>query len=86
MKIPDDLSVFGVDDLEFIPFLDPPLTTIAQPFYEMGRKAAEVLLQELAQTETSSATRSFVQIIMPTEIIERDSIAVKKSSSTFDLP
>lgn len=86
LKIPDDLSVFGVDDLEFIPFLDPPLTTIAQPFYEMGRKAAEVLLQELAQTETSSATRSFVQIIMPTEIIERDSIAVKKSSSTFDLP
>ena len=74
-----------MDDLEFIPFLDPPLTTIAQPFYEMGRKAAEVLLQELAQTETPSATRSFVQIIMPTEIVERDSVAVKEERSVPDL-
>ena len=75
LKIPEDLSVLGVDDLDFIPFLDPPLTTIAQPFYEMGRKAAEVLLQELSQVGDPSATRSFVQVIMPTELIERESVA-----------
>lgn len=80
LKIPEDLSVFGVDDLEFIPFLDPPLTTVSQPFYEMGRKAAEVLLQELSQAENPPVTKSFVQIIMPTEIIERESVAVKEKN------
>lgn len=80
LKIPEDLSVFGVDDLEFIPFLDPPLTTVSQPFYEMGRKAAEVLLQELSQAENPPVTKSFVQIIMPTEIVERESVAVKEKN------
>lgn len=80
LKIPEDLSVFGVDDLEFIPFLDPPLTTVSQPFYEMGRKAAEVLFQELSQAENPPVTKSFVQIIMPTEIVERESVAVKEKN------
>lgn len=77
LRIPEDISVFGVDDLEFTQFLNPPLTTISQPFYEMGKKAAEVLIKELSQANNASGTRSFMQIIMPTEIIERNSVSAK---------
>ncbi len=47
LSIPDDLSVLGFDDLDVSAHLDPPLSTIAQPFQHIGRMAAEVLLRRL---------------------------------------
>lgn len=79
LRIPEDISVFGVDDLEFTEFLNPPLTTISQPFYEMGEKAAETLIGEIAKRGNTVEMRTFMQIIMPTKIIERESVAAKKS-------
>jgi len=43
-SLPDDLAVIGFDDFEFAAFVDPPLTTVALPGYEMGGRAAELLL------------------------------------------
>lgn len=45
LRIPDDLSVVGFDDLYISQFLDPPLTTVRQPVREMGRMAMETLFQ-----------------------------------------
>ena len=45
LKIPDDFSVAGFDDLYFSQYLDPPLTTVRQPMRQMGRLAMETLLQ-----------------------------------------
>jgi LacI family transcriptional regulator len=44
---PYDLSVLGFDDLDVSAHLDPPLTTIAQPFLKIGRTAAELLLRRI---------------------------------------
>lgn len=44
LRIPDDLSVFGFDDLPMARQLWPPLTTVRQPSRDMGRIAAEQLL------------------------------------------
>jgi len=44
MKIPDDISVIGFDDYEIASYLNPPLTTIRQSRYELGRIAAEWLI------------------------------------------
>lgn len=45
LRIPDDLSIFGYDDQQLVAAdLDPPLSTIALPHYEMGRWAMEVAL------------------------------------------
>lgn len=44
LRIPDDLSVFGFDDLPMARQLWPPLTTVRQPTRDMGRIAAEQLL------------------------------------------
>ncbi len=44
VTVPRDVSIVGFDDLFFSRFLDPPLTTTAQPKKQMGRKAMEVAL------------------------------------------
>ncbi|MBP2076090.1 LacI family DNA-binding transcriptional regulator [Oceanobacillus polygoni] len=43
VRIPEDLALINVDDVSFASIYNPALTTIAQPAFEMGKKAAEVL-------------------------------------------
>jgi DNA-binding LacI/PurR family transcriptional regulator len=47
LSIPDDICVLGFDDLDVSAQLDPPLTTISQPFLQIGRTAAELLLRQI---------------------------------------
>lgn len=42
--VPEDVEVVGFDNIQFSEMVDPPLTTLEQPLYEMGRKAAETAL------------------------------------------
>jgi DNA-binding LacI/PurR family transcriptional regulator len=44
-RVPDDISVVGFDDVELASIIRPPLTTIHQPKYEMGKAAVEILLR-----------------------------------------
>ena len=44
LNIPDDISIVGFDDMPWANLLQPPLTAIAQPTYELGKQAAELLL------------------------------------------
>ena len=44
-SVPGDISVMGFDDADIALLLDPPLTTVAQPLYEMGAMACEQLIQ-----------------------------------------
>jgi LacI family transcriptional regulator len=65
VRIPDKLSVVGYDDAKTAEMAIPPLTTVHQPIYEMGEKAADMLLSGNRQSEN---------IIMPVRIVERDSV------------
>ncbi len=47
VRVPDDVAVVGFDDMPFAQFCEVPLTTIAYPKYEMGRMAAEMLLERI---------------------------------------
>jgi DNA-binding LacI/PurR family transcriptional regulator len=44
-RIPEDVAVVGFDDIAFAAFIDPPLTTVAQPTYRLGALAMERLLK-----------------------------------------
>lgn len=46
-RIPEDVSVVGMDDIALAKFAPPPLTTVRQPFEEMGRRAVERLVRLL---------------------------------------
>jgi DNA-binding LacI/PurR family transcriptional regulator len=80
LRVPDDVAVVGFDDLE-ASLGDPPLTTVRQPVYELGRRAAEMLLAQLA----GEAVPEYV--LFPPEIVVRGSCgcALTDVTSTTDL-
>jgi DNA-binding LacI/PurR family transcriptional regulator len=49
LRIPDDLSIIGFDNVEISQITSPPLTTVDQPKYEIGRAAIEMLLNMMAK-------------------------------------
>ena len=49
IRIPDDLSIIGFDNVEMSQITNPPLTTIDQPKYEIGKAAIEMLLNVMAK-------------------------------------
>jgi LacI family kdg operon repressor len=51
LKIPLDLALIGIDDVSFASFYNPQLTTIAQPTFGMGKKAAELLLNKIRKRD-----------------------------------
>jgi LacI family transcriptional regulator len=47
IRVPEDISLLGFDDNLLSAYMNPPLTTIHQPFAEMGRLATQMLLQQI---------------------------------------
>jgi LacI family transcriptional regulator len=47
LQVPADISLVGYDDITIAEFFEVPLTTVRQPMQEIGRKAAEVLLEKI---------------------------------------
>lgn len=52
LRVPEDVAIFGCDDIELSALLRPSLTTISLPKYEMGQKAAELLLARIQTPNT----------------------------------
>ncbi len=49
LKIPRDIAIIGFDDLPWAESLDPPLTVVRQPAYDVGQAAAELLLKRIEE-------------------------------------
>ncbi len=66
MRIPDDIAIINVDDVSFADFYNPPLTTISQPAFDMGKKAAENLFEVILKEKTDkhSETVRFKPILV----------------------
>lgn len=71
IAIPQQLSILGTDDPVSARYLNPPLTTLRQPLYQMGRRAAQVLLESLSHQQMPQA----VHEKLPVELITRASCA-----------
>jgi len=68
VRVPDDVSVVGFDDLPWGAYLDPPLTTVRQSAREMGRLAAEFALAGLRGQATAT------DAVVPAELVVRASV------------
>ncbi len=65
LSVPKDLSVVGFDDIHLASFVNPPLTTVAQPKFELGRVAARMLLERIDNHELAPRRcRSVPQLIV----------------------
>lgn len=74
-RIPDDIGVMGFDDIYLAGLIEPPLTTIRQPNYQMGYMAMELLIENLKNAGKNNSYNNEVKTItLKTEIIERNSI------------
>ncbi|TDL30895.1 LacI family DNA-binding transcriptional regulator [Jeotgalibacillus sp. S-D1] len=51
IKVPDDLAIIGIDDVSFASVYNPALTTIAQPTFDMGKRAAEIIIEKIQTKE-----------------------------------
>lgn len=69
VKIPEELSIIGFDNVVTCQFITPGLTTISQNVLLKGKSAAERMLQKINKEDSEQA-----DIIMPVEVIERESV------------
>jgi LacI family transcriptional regulator len=78
LNVPEDISVVGFDDLPESMLVAPFLTVAAQPAYEMGRMATELLLKRIS----GEISGEYQEFILPTEILVRASTVPNKNSAT----
>ena len=65
LRIPDDVSVVGYDDNFTSSIINPPLTTVYQPIYEMGKAAAEILIHAAEHPDCEPVVKEFdLQLIV----------------------
>jgi LacI family xylobiose transport system transcriptional regulator len=75
VRVPEDLSVVGFDDLPLVRWAGPPLTTVRQPLAEMGATATRMVLAA-ARGESPAQTR----VELSTTLIVRESTAPPRAS------
>jgi LacI family transcriptional regulator len=68
LKVPEDLSIIGFDDIEISAYLNPPLTTVKMNFSEMASISVNSLVSSIESDSGFSA-----HYIIPIELIERKS-------------
>jgi DNA-binding LacI/PurR family transcriptional regulator len=75
LRVPQDVSVVGFDDIKEAAFQTPSLTTIRQPLHQMGALAVQTLLEQLR----ASNSREHPQIAVAPELIIRESTGPARS-------
>lgn len=66
-RVPDDVAVVGFDDIEIARYTEPPLTTVRQPIFDIGREMARLMLRLAAGEQIEPA------VVLPTELVVRES-------------
>ena len=75
LRVPEDVSIIGFDDSSVASALQPPLTTMRQPFQELASRAVELLLAQIQGSETIEK-----KILMPTSLVLRDTVSMPNLS------
>jgi LacI family transcriptional regulator len=76
LRCPDDIAVIGFDDMVWLSAFTPALTTIAQPSYELGKRAAELLWKKIVDKNAGDPCL----VILPAQLVVRESCSQVISS------
>jgi DNA-binding LacI/PurR family transcriptional regulator len=77
-RVPADISIVGIDDIPMASLLDPPLTTVSQPIYEMGRRGMENILLRIQNPQLDTS-----EIMFETRLTIRQSTAQRLRKKTL---
>jgi LacI family transcriptional regulator len=70
LRCPKDVSIVGFDNLDFVLLIDPPLTTVSQPGYQLGVTAAQLVLERIRGKKGPGQ-----KVVLPTALEIRASVA-----------
>jgi len=70
VKIPEDIALLGFANTQLADVLNPPLSQVLQPGFEMGKKATEMLIQLI---ESRRPVEEFETVVLPAQLFLRDS-------------
>lgn len=73
VKIPEQVAVIGFDNVEMSSMTEPPLTTMEQPLYELGRVAANRLIRQILHKDECGEQLPPIQTILDCKLIVRQS-------------
>ncbi len=71
IRVPEELSISGFDDVDYTKMFHPYLTTVAQPCYDMGVKSLELLMDIITGKREMAAER----VLLPHNLVVRESTA-----------
>jgi DNA-binding LacI/PurR family transcriptional regulator len=76
LRVPDDVSIAGFDDIPLVQTLHPALTTVRQPADLLGTRAAETMLEWMKSSpdRRKQAPATLEPIIIPSELVVRESL------------
>ena len=60
LRIPDDIGLMGFSNNKITSLVDPPITTVDQPSFEMGKKSAEILIDMIENRKQNSEASTFI--------------------------
>ena len=70
LRVPEDLSLVGFDNIDIVSHLEVPLTTVHQAKYEMGAEAAKILIEKIEKKDNT-----LKKVVLPTQLVIRKSCA-----------
>jgi DNA-binding LacI/PurR family transcriptional regulator len=68
LKVPDDISIIGFDNIYLGKYLHPPLTTVHLPAFELGKQAGDTIIKAI-----NAETMHTIRVLLPTQLIIRSS-------------
>ncbi|VTU15440.1 HTH-type transcriptional repressor CytR [Variovorax sp. PBL-H6] len=74
LRVPQDISITGHNDMPLVDMVDPPLTTIRLPHRELGWRAAEMLFDEIEGKALSAST-----VVLRPELVVRESTRLRSA-------
>ncbi len=77
IRIPDEVALISFDDMPWAEDLNPPLTAITQPSYELGQQALELLLNRMKNPDAS-----YRRVILQPQLIVRKSCGANRQSTS----
>jgi LacI family transcriptional regulator len=74
LRVPDDFAIVGYDDIDFASAAAVPLSSVRKPRYELGRRAAELLLDEARNPD-----HRHEQLLFEPQLVVRESSMVRRN-------
>lgn len=80
LRIPEDLSIVSVNNIEMAGYLNPPLTTLEIPSRQLGSSAVDILLEKYAGRKTAA------KLVLPCKLIQRASSGPVPARNHYHIP